>query len=108
MLDAQQAAARLPVHAGDPPEVFVEQARLLAWYSEHIGRDVEKIIAQCGSAAEQRVAAAAYLAEIGSNIPDRTIRATVRRLAALKFRTLGVDVQHPIAGQCEDVETWVH
>jgi hypothetical protein len=79
---------RLPVHAGDPPEVFIEEANLLAFYSELIARDVRKINAQCSTDAELHVAAAAYIAEIGSNIPDPIIHAAVRRLAVLKFRTI--------------------
>ena len=109
MIDARQAGAatfpgRLPIHAGDEAGVFEEEAKLLAYYSELIGRSAKKIIAQCGSGAEQRAAAEAFLGEVGSNIPDSTIQAAVRRLAALKFRALGVDVQRPIAG----AQSWAH
>lgn len=79
---------RLSIHAGDPPEVFAEEAKLLAFYSELIARDVRKINAQCSADAELHVAAAAYIAEIGRNIPDPIIHAAVRRLAVLKFRTI--------------------
>jgi hypothetical protein len=98
MLGTRQAVVgRRPVHAGDPLEVFVEEAKLLAYYSERIGRDVARIKAQCGAHAELQAAAAAYLAEIGSNIPDPIIRSAVRRLAALKFRTsAGLDIHHAV------------
>jgi hypothetical protein len=107
MIDARQAAARLPIHAADPPEVFAEEARLLAHYSEQIGSSAKKLIAQCSGPAEQRAAAEGYLAKIGSNIPDPIIRAAVRRLAALNFRKLGVNVQHPIAGNMR-MQPWAH
>ena len=88
---------RRPVHPGDPDEVFVLEANLLAQYSEGIGRDVERIKAQCSGHAELQAAAAAYLAEIGSNIPEPIIRAAVRRLTALKFRTsAGLDLRHAV------------
>ena len=87
MSDTRQVGAgsltgRRPVHADDPDEVFVLEANLLAQYSESIGRDVAKIKAQCSAHAELQAAAAAYLAEIGSNIPDPIIRSAVRRLSA--------------------------
>jgi hypothetical protein len=87
--------------------VFAEQAKLLAWYSEQIGSSAKKLIAQCSGPAEQRAAAEGYLGEIGSNIPDPVIRTAIRRLAALKFRALGIDVQHPIAGNAR-AQPWVH
>jgi hypothetical protein len=97
-----------PIHAGDPPEVFAEEAKLLAWYGEHIGSSAKKLIAQCSGPAEQRAAAEGYLSEVGSNIPDSTIRAAVRRLAALKFRKLGVDVAHSVAGNMRMQPSWAH
>ena len=70
---------------------------MLAQYSEGIGRDVEKIKAQCSARPELQAAAAAYVAAIGSNIPDPIIRTAVRRLAALKFRTFaGLNIHHAI------------
>lgn len=81
---------RVPVHVDDNPAVFDEVAKLLASYSERIGCDVERIAAQCHTAAHLKVAATAYLAEIGSNIPDPGIKAAVKGLAAVKFKLRGV------------------
>ncbi len=85
--DAKLAGRRIPIHAGDPPQVFELEAQLLMAYSERIGRDVDDIAAMCGGRRDELEAAqAAYVEKIGFNIPDTTIRAAVKRLAIGKFR----------------------
>jgi hypothetical protein len=80
-------AQRLAIHAGDPDEIFQLEARLLADYAVAIEKDVENIIAKFPGAT-----GAAYVENIGENIPDETIKAAVKRLAASKFRQKGVAV----------------
>jgi hypothetical protein len=71
---------RIPIGPDDPDEVFVLEADLLAQYSECIARDVADILAKYpGSTGE------AYIAAIGQDIPDETIRGAVKRLATIKF-----------------------
>jgi hypothetical protein len=81
---------RLSIHARDRREVFAEEAKLLTMYGEQIARSVENIIAKYPEPEGSNAAATAYIAAIGSNIPDETIKAAVRRLAIVKFRLRGV------------------
>jgi hypothetical protein len=83
---------RLPVHAGDPPEVFEAVAKLLADYRDKIVPVIDDVIQEFSDPAARRAAATAYVARIGSEIPDTTIRAAVKKLALSKFRQRGVDV----------------
>jgi hypothetical protein len=83
---------RAPVHAGDPPEVFELVAKLLADYRDKIVPDVDDIIEKFSDPDARITSATAYVARIGSEIPDTTIRASVERLASSKFRQCGVDV----------------
>jgi hypothetical protein len=85
---------RAPVHAGDPPEVFEAVAKLLAEYRNAIVRDVADIKAKFSDPDLQTSAATAYVAAIGSEIPDATIRAAVKKLASSKFRQRGIDVSN--------------
>jgi hypothetical protein len=93
---------RVPIHAGDPPEVFEAEAKLLAAYRDAILRDVDDIIAKFADPLQQACAAAAYIQKIGSGIPDATIKAAVEQLAYSKFWQRGVDVRavesHPANG----------
>jgi hypothetical protein len=75
---------RIPIHAGDPDEIFEVEARLLADYAVAIERDVADILAKFPGAT-----GAAYIKNIGENIPDETIKAAVKRPAS-KFRQAGV------------------
>jgi hypothetical protein len=83
---------RIPVHAGDPPEVFEAEAKLLAAYSGEFARVVSAIVEKFPDPDDQTRAAKAYAAKIGSEIPDSTIKAAVKRLAASKFRLRGIEV----------------
>lgn len=83
---------RVPIHAGDPPEVFEAEAKLLAAYRDAIVADVDDMIEKFSDPDAQASGAKAYVARIGSEIPDATIRAAVKRLASSKFRQRGVDV----------------
>lgn len=83
---------RTPIHAGDPPEVFEEEAKLLAAYSSEFARVVSAIVEKFPDPDDQAHAAKAYVAQIGSEIPDSTIKAAVKRLAASKFRLRGIQV----------------
>jgi hypothetical protein len=78
---------RIPIGPDDPDEVFVLQANLLAQYSELISQAADDIQAKFPSS---RVAETAFIAKIGWNIPDETIRGAVKRLATVKFRLRGV------------------
>ena len=82
--------ARVSIHAADRREVFAEEARLLTTYAEQIASSVEKIIDKYPEPEGSNAAARAYIAAIGFNIPDDTIRAAVKRLATIKFRLRGV------------------
>jgi hypothetical protein len=82
-------AQRIPIHAGDPDEVFVVEAELLTQYATLIERDVADILAKFpGSTAGW----AAYVDTLGSDIPDDTIKAAVKRLAVSKIRQAGVAI----------------
>jgi len=81
---------RVSIHAGDPPEVFEIEAKLLTEYSERIARDVDDILGKCPDPKEAQAEAAAYIAKIGENIQDDTIKAAVKRLATVKFRLRGI------------------
>lgn len=83
---------RAPVHAGDPPEVFEVEAKLLAAYRDAIVTDIDGIMAKFSDPNLQTSAATAYVAKIGSEISDATIRAAVKKLASSKFRQRGIDV----------------
>jgi hypothetical protein len=83
---------RAPVHAGDPPEVFEAEAKLLAAYRDAIATDIDDIMANFSDPDLQTSAATAYVAKIGSEIPDATIRSAVKRLASSKFRQRRIDV----------------
>jgi hypothetical protein len=83
---------RAPVHAGDPPEVFEAVAKLLTEYRDVIVTDIDDITAKFSDPDLQTSAATAYVSKIGSEIPDATIRAAVKKLAASKFRQRGIDV----------------
>lgn len=89
---------RTPVHATDPPEVFEAEARLLAAYRDAIVADIDDIMANFSDADLQTRAATAYVAKIGSEIPDATIRAAVKKLASSKFRQRGIDVPNGTGG----------
>jgi hypothetical protein len=88
---------RAPVHAGDPPEVFELVAKLLADYRDKIVPVVDDIIQEFSDPDRQTSAATAYIARIGSEIPDATIRAAVKKLASSKFRQRGIDVPTAVA-----------
>jgi hypothetical protein len=88
------ATDRAPVHAGDRPEVFEAVAKLLAQYRDVIVRDIDDITAKFSDLDLQTSAATAYVAAIGSEIPDVTIRAAVKKLASSKFRQRGIDVSN--------------
>jgi hypothetical protein len=84
---------RAPVHGGDPPEVFEAEAKLLAAYSSAIALAVSAIVEKFPDHPnDQTLAAKAFVAKIGSEIPDSTIEAAVKRLAASKFRLRGIEV----------------
>jgi hypothetical protein len=89
---SQPDQPRIPVHAGDPPEVFEAEAKLLAAYRSAIVSDVSAIVEKFPDPDDQTHAAKAYVAKIGSEIPDSTIKAAVKRLAASKFRLRGIEV----------------
>jgi hypothetical protein len=83
---------RAPVHAGDPPEIFEAEVKLLAAYRDAIVADIDDIMAKFSDPDLQTSAATAYVAKIGSEIPDATIRAAVKKLASGKFRQRGIEV----------------
>jgi hypothetical protein len=92
MVQTKPDQPRIPVHAGDPPEVFEAEAKLLVAYSSAIALAVSAIVEKFPDPDDQTLAAKAYVAKIGSEIPDSTIEAAVKRLAASKFRLCGIEV----------------
>jgi hypothetical protein len=83
---------RLAIHAGDPDAVFVEEAKLLAYYSATIAPVVDDIMQEFLDPAAARVAAAAYIAARTRDIPDETIKGAVRTLARKKFQIRGLEL----------------
>jgi hypothetical protein len=81
---------RQSIHSGDPDAVFIEEAKLLAVYSEQIDRDADDILARFPGPEKPIAAATAYIAKVGENIPDETIKSAVKKLAASKFRSRGM------------------
>lgn len=65
---------------------------MLSAYSSAIALAVSDIVEKFRDPDDQTVAAKAYVARIGSEIPDSTIEAAVKRLAASKFRLRGIEV----------------
>jgi hypothetical protein len=80
-------AQRIAIHAGDPDEVFEVEARLLMQWANVIERDVADILVKFPGTTGTE-----YVEKIGENIPDETIKAAVKRLAASKFRQKGMVV----------------
>ena len=74
---------RRAINAGDPPEVFEVEAQLLAAYSQRIESVVEDILAKFSDPDARKVAATAFIAKIGTNMPDDTILAAIKRLATV-------------------------
>jgi hypothetical protein len=81
---------RLAVHAGDPPEIFVLEQKLLATYSVRIGRVIDDIAANFPDPELSAAAASSFVAVVGSDIPEETIRGAVKKMAAHKARLRGV------------------
>jgi hypothetical protein len=81
---------RSSIHAGDPEEVFVEEAKLLAFYNDHIERDADDILARFPGPEKPTAAATAYIAKLVEDVPDETIKSAVKRLATTKFRLRGM------------------
>ncbi len=79
---------------GDAPVVFEMEAKLLAAYA--ILTDLDHIMAKLSDAELRIIATSTYVAQIGSEIPDATIRAAVKKLAASKFQQHGIDVPNCI------------
>jgi hypothetical protein len=65
---------------------------LLAAYRDATVTVIDDIMAKFFDPDLQTSAATAYVAKIGSEIPDATIRAAVKMLASSKFRQRGIDV----------------
>ena len=61
-------------------------------YSSEFARVVSATVEKFPDPDDQTRAARAYVAKIGSEIPDSTIKAAVKRLAASKFRLRGIQV----------------
>jgi hypothetical protein len=83
---------RRAIHAGDPPGVFEIEAELLAAYSEPIDAAVEDILSEFSYPDARELAATAFIANIGTDMPDETIRAALERLVTVKFRLRGIEV----------------
>jgi hypothetical protein len=66
--------------------VNIQAQKVLANYGERIGRAADDIATNFPDPDLSAAAANAFIAVVGSNIPDETIRAAVKRLAADKFR----------------------
>jgi hypothetical protein len=81
---------RIAIHASDPDEVFEAEARLLMQYATAIERDVADIVGRYADPDFQAAAARCYANKIAWNVPDSTIKAAVKRLAAVKFRLRGM------------------
>jgi hypothetical protein len=81
---------RRAIQADDPHQVFVEEAKLLAVYSERIEGVVKDIRVKFSDPDARKVAATAYVAKLGENIPDETIRGAVKTLAVRKCQLSGV------------------
>jgi hypothetical protein len=76
---------RRPICAEDPEEIFQVEARLLADYATAIERDVLKIAAKFPGTTGTE-----YVEQIGENISDETLKAAVKKLAAVKFWLRGM------------------
>jgi hypothetical protein len=74
------------ISADDPIEVWAVGAAVLAAYSNVINRNVEDMLAEFPDADDFRRLAKAYINKLGENLPDETIRAALKKLAANKFR----------------------
>jgi hypothetical protein len=81
---------RQPIRPDDPDEVFAIVAALLSQYSDFIAQDIDDILAKFPGPEFPTAAVTAYVAKIGEDIPDETIRGSVKRLAAIKFRNRGM------------------
>jgi|HubBroStandDraft_6_1064221.scaffolds.fasta_scaffold4234302_1 hypothetical protein len=81
---------RRAIHAGDPPEVFELEAKLLAAYRERIEAVVGDILSKFPDPDARKAAATAFIDNIGANMPDETIQAAIKKLATTKFRLCGV------------------
>ena len=68
------------------------EAELLTEWGEAIGRCVKDIAGQFPKPNSSTAAATAFIARIGNEIPDSTIKAAVKRLATVRFRIAGVEV----------------
>jgi hypothetical protein len=60
--------------------------KFLADYGERIGRAADDIAAKFPDPDLSAAAAASFVAVVGSDIPDETLRAAVKRLAADKLQ----------------------
>jgi len=81
---------RRAIHAGDPPEVFEAEAKLLAAYSERIEAALADILTEFLDLDARKAAATAFIATIDTDMPDETIRAAIKRLTTVKFRLRGI------------------
>ncbi|MGD0419803.1 MAG: hypothetical protein ABSA68_09555 [Xanthobacteraceae bacterium] len=69
----------------DPIDVQIEIGKLLDQYRPQINKCADEILLRfCGSNLS-RIAAAAYVKKLGSEIPDRAVRAAVKNLAIIEF-----------------------
>ncbi|SNB53960.1 hypothetical protein SAMN05414138_1029 [Rhodoplanes sp. JGI PP 4-B12] len=74
----------------EPLDVLIEEARLLDLYREQIGEAIEDILRKSPNSLCSRAAATAFVARIGSNIPDHSIAAAVKSLAIIEFARRGL------------------
>jgi hypothetical protein len=80
---------RIPIHAGDPDEIFVLEAQLLMEWGAAIEKNVADILEKFPDYASTW---STYIDTIGSNVPDEVIRAAIKRLAISKIRQAGVAI----------------
>lgn len=74
----------------DPIDVHVEIGKLLEQYRPLINKSADAILLRFPGSNLSRIAAAAYVKELGSEIPDPTVRAAVKNLAVGEFARRGI------------------
>jgi hypothetical protein len=73
-----------------PLDVMIAEARFVKKAAPLIARDVEKIITELPDEECWRAAAVSYVAQLGKEIADPSLRATVKNAAIAQFARKGI------------------
>jgi hypothetical protein len=74
----------------DPLEILIEEAKLLDQFRVQTDLAADDILKKFPDLPHARAAATAFIARIGSNIPDYSIAAAVKNIAIVEFARRGV------------------